>query len=176
MKKVLKIGLITSLLLIPTMVFASNSQNNSDIPLYFALAMEAFVSIHMSLFVLLPLSSIISPKDSIRVFCILFVLRAVILLFCDFYVTPNVAIVDFIAVFIGAFIIVPLASALTGRSVEKSYESKNKHYHVDYSDNTVTSSSDKESIFDKGICPYCGGAVSPNMKVCGYCGGKNEFY
>jgi hypothetical protein len=67
--------------------------------------MEAFISIHMSLFVLIPFSKIISSENYKKVFVILFLIRAVILLYFDFCITTNIAIIDFIAVFIGAFTI-----------------------------------------------------------------------
>ena len=67
--------------------------------------MEAFVSIHMSLFVLMPLSKRISKDNSKKTFWILFGIRVAILLFFDFFVTTNIAIVDFAAVFVGAFIL-----------------------------------------------------------------------
>ena len=71
--------------------------------------MEAFVSIHMSVFVLIPLSKIISKENSKKTFLILFGIRVAILLFFDLFITTGIAIVDFIAVFIGAFIIIPIA-------------------------------------------------------------------
>ena len=72
--------------------------------------MEAFISIHMSLFVLMPLSKIISKENSKRTFWILFVIRIAILLFFDLFITKGIAIIDFILVFVGAFIIIPIAS------------------------------------------------------------------
>jgi len=176
MKRIFKIGLILMLLFIPTMVLANNNQSNLEIDILPALGMEAFVTIHMSLFVLMPLSNILSTNDSKRVFWILFIIRVVVLVFFDLCVTTSIALVDFLAVFVGAFIVVPLASALTGREGYSEKITNRSHYHVDYTDNTESLDNEKHSIFDKGICPYCGGAVSTDMKVCDYCGGKNEFY
>ena len=79
--------------------------------------MEAFVSIHMSIFVLNPLSKIISKDNSKKTFWILFGIRVAILLFFDLFITTGIALVDFIAVFIGAFILVPIASTKRGKSV-----------------------------------------------------------
>ena len=104
--KRLKRILIYILMMMPSIVFASNGEGS--FPLGIALGMEAFVSIHMSVFVLIPLSKIISKDNNKQVFWILFGIRAVILLFCDFFVTPAIAIVDFISVFIGAFILIPI--------------------------------------------------------------------
>ncbi|MGN0424281.1 MAG: leucine-rich repeat domain-containing protein [Acetatifactor sp.] len=80
-----------------------------------ALGVEAFVSIHMSLFVLMPLSKILSKDNSKKMFWKLFGIRAGILLFFDFFITTNIAMVDFIAVFIGGFLIVPLSGWLSNR-------------------------------------------------------------
>lgn len=115
MKTKNKILLIISLLLIPTIVFASGG--NNDFPIGIALVIEAFVSIHMSVFVLKPLANMFSKENSKKTFWTLFVIRACILVFCDFFVTPFIAIFDFIGVFIGAFIIVPICAAITKKSM-----------------------------------------------------------
>ena len=77
-----------------------------------ALGMEAFVTIHMCVFVLLPLSTIISKDNSKKVFWILFGIRAAILLFFNFFITTGIAIIDFMAVFVGAFIVLPLSTKI----------------------------------------------------------------
>ena len=59
------------------------------------LFMEAFVTIHMSVFVLLPLSKLISKDNSRKIFWTLFGVRIAILLFFDFFITTGIAIVDF---------------------------------------------------------------------------------
>lgn len=82
--------------------------NGSGIGILMALFMEAFVSIHMSVFVLLPLSKMISKENSKKTFWIMFGIRAFILLFFDFFITTGICIVDFVLVFVGAFIVVPL--------------------------------------------------------------------
>ena len=53
----------------------------------------------------MPLSKRISKDNSKKTFWILFGIRVAILLFFDFFVTTNIAIVDFAAVFVGAFIL-----------------------------------------------------------------------
>ena len=73
------------------------------------LFMEAFVTIHMSVFVLLPLSKLISKDNSRKIFWALFGVRIAILLFFDFFITTGIAIVAFMAVFVGAFIVTPIA-------------------------------------------------------------------
>lgn len=89
--------------------------SDNGLGLLVALGVEAFVSIHMSLFVLMPLSKILSKGNSKKMFWKLFGIRAGILLFFDFFVTTNIAMVDFIAVFIGGFLIVPLSGWLGNR-------------------------------------------------------------
>ena len=74
-----------------------------------ALFMEAFVSIHMSVFVLLPLSKMISRENSKKIFWILFWIRIAILLCFDFFITTGIAVVDFLAVFVGAFLVTPIS-------------------------------------------------------------------
>ena len=71
----------------------------------------------MSLFVLMPLSKIISKENSKKTFWILFGIRVAILLFFDLFITTGIAVVDFIAVFVGAFIIIPIASIKGGKGV-----------------------------------------------------------
>lgn len=81
---------------------------SSGIGLWMALGIEAFVSIHMSVFVLGPLSSLISKKNQKKTFWKLFLIRAAFLLYCDFFVSTNIVWIDFMAVFVGAFIVVPI--------------------------------------------------------------------
>ncbi len=114
MKDKLKKLLLITLLFIPTLVLAETFEE--EFPIYAAIGMEAFVSIHMSVFVLWPISCMIAPNNKKQLFIILFVIRAIILLYCDFFVTTSVALIDFFAVFIGAFILVPITAVITKRS------------------------------------------------------------
>lgn len=110
MKKIKSILIILLFILFPSTVFASSGSSNEAFPVGMALGMEAFVSIHMSIFVLMPLSKIISKENSKKTFWIMFGIRVAILLFFDLFITTGIAVVDFIAVFIGALIIIPIAS------------------------------------------------------------------
>ena len=87
-----KILSIISLLFIPTMVFAIGE--DSALPLWIALAMEAFVSLHMSLIVLKPLSYIISKENSKKIFWILFAIRALILILFDLFISKKGSVPD----------------------------------------------------------------------------------
>lgn len=82
-----------------------------------AIMMEAFCSIHMSVFVLMPLSKIISKDNDKKVFITLFVIRVIILLIGDVFVPMFMAMLDFFSVFVGAFIIVPISAAATGTKI-----------------------------------------------------------
>lgn len=79
--------------------------NDGGMGILMALGMEAFVSIHMSLFVLLPLAKMIAKENSRKVFWLLFGIRVAYLLVYDFFVTPAIAILDFLSVFVGAAIV-----------------------------------------------------------------------
>ncbi len=110
MKKLKKL-LFIILCLAPMIVFASGEDTLS---IGEALFMEAFVSIHMSVFVLFPLSKLLAKEgNEMKLFITLFVIRLVILLYFDFFVTTFIAIADFLAVFAGAFIIVPIVALIT---------------------------------------------------------------
>ena len=107
--------LFLSLLLMPFIVLA---ESFSDGPIAMFIFMEAFVSIHMSIFVLMPLSRILSETDSKRTFWTLFLIRVVILLFFDFIgYAAFIAVVDFLGVFLGAFIIVPIIAAIKKKPI-----------------------------------------------------------
>ena len=70
----------------------------------------------MSVFVLMPLSKIISKENSKKTFWILFGIRVAILLFFDLFITTGIAIIDFFAVFAGAFILIPIALSKGGKN------------------------------------------------------------
>lgn len=99
------------LLFVPFVVFASSFSSSSDVPLMVALFIEAFVTIHMTFFVIWPLSRLLPLNDTHKTFWTLFIFRVIFLLFCDFFVTPNIFIIDFISIFIGAFLVVPIMTA-----------------------------------------------------------------
>ncbi len=110
MKKFKKI-LFIILCLTPMIVFASGEDTLS---IGEALFMEAFVSIHMSLFVLYPMAKMLAKDGNTKkLFIIFFVIRAAILLYFDFFVTPFIAVADFMGVFVGGFLIVPITGKIT---------------------------------------------------------------
>lgn len=130
-----------------------------------ALFMEAFVSIHMSVFVLSPLSKIISKDNSKKVFWILFAIRAAILIFCNLFVTTGIAIVDFIAVFIGAFIVIPISASITKNPINgRSNQVITSNIGANMNPNpTIT-----PNVALK--CAKCGAALQITDKFCTACG------
>ncbi|MDD6271961.1 MAG: leucine-rich repeat domain-containing protein [bacterium] len=149
--------LMIFLLFIPVIVFASSG--NSDFSLGIALGMEVFMSGHMSVFVFIPLSKMISKENSKKTFWTLFAIRAGILIFCDFFITPYIAIVDFIAVFIGAFIIVPICAAVT----------KTKIYGTSNQDLNTTSLQNQINGIELK-CAKCNTVLNITDKICPSCG------
>lgn len=95
--------------------YDSYESDKSDSAGFFvAIFIEAFVSIHMSAFVLSPLSKIFGKEKHSKVFIILFAIRVIVLLIGDFIAPEVTMMVDFFAVFIGAFLVVPICAALFG--------------------------------------------------------------
>ncbi len=126
-QKVRKIILLLSLLWIPILVSARSSFvplekigivlesfEIGDILGFYG--MEAFVSIHMTVFVLIPLSAIFGQEKKKKAFWTMFIGRIIILL-VGTPIFPILAMIDFFAVFVGAFAIVPLASLLTRKDL-----------------------------------------------------------
>ena len=79
-----------------------------SMPIGVAVLCELFVSVHMSVFVLFPISGIINRNKKVEIFILLFCLRAMVLLVGDILNPTVTMIVDFISVFIGAFAVVPI--------------------------------------------------------------------
>ena len=154
--------LILFLILMPTIVFASNGDD--DFPIALALGMEAFISLHMSGFVLMPLSEMFSKENSKKTFWILFLIRACILLYFDFFVTPYIAMVDFAAVFIGAFIVVPICAVITKKKV--SYNSG----QVDLKSVVPTTPVQNQVNGVELKCARCNAILQITDKFCPSCG------
>lgn len=147
--------LLLLLCLIPGVVLANNG--TSVFPVSYAIFMELFVTIHMTAFVLTPLSKIFGGSKSKELFNILFIGRILLLIYFDFFVSPIVAVADFLAVFIGAFIVVPFSTAMT---VPKKAIVKN----IDMVSN------DKKREFEIVRCSYCGKLSRLDFTTCDSCG------
>ncbi len=101
---------------------------SSAMGLGMALGMEAFVSIHMSIFVFKPLAALISKKKQKKIFWTLFLIRAAFLLYCDFFVSTGIAFIDFFAVFVGAFIVTPIYMFFGNSRLPDEDDGKGKEY------------------------------------------------
>ncbi|MBE6159945.1 MAG: hypothetical protein E7157_02735 [Lactobacillales bacterium] len=163
MKNKSKFLLFLSLLWLPVLVSAGDG--NSGLDIVSALAMEVFVSIHMSVFVLKPLADMFSKENSKKTFWILFAIRAGILLFFDFFVTTFIAIIDFIGVFIGAALIVPICAKITKTKINSRSNQVIKTTPI----TAIAQSQDQI----KGIelkCAKCSAVLNVTDKFCSHCG------
>lgn len=142
------VGIIDILLL--------TGNNEETIPIGWAIFMELFVSIHMSAFVLYPLATIINdnPQNIKKTFLRMFIARGVFLIFCDIFLSTTVAILDFLSVFIGAFIVVPIFAVV---SVKK---------------NGIRTVTQQTTPQEEQKCPKCGNIIKPGEKYCASCGEK----
>jgi len=158
MKKYL---LLISLVIVPNLVFASSG--NEIVSIKFALLIEAFVSIHMSVFVLQPLSNMLFPNNSKKMFWILFTIRAVTLLFFDFFITTNIALIDFMSVFIGIFLVLIISSI-----IKKDPYSTKTSFNIDgNSINNNQINSLQEILLN---CTKCGSVLKVTDESCPKCG------
>lgn len=166
MRKYKNYLLFVSLFFMPTIVYASSGDNSFS--LITALGIEAFTSIHMSLFFLLPLAELISFEKKKEIFWRMFILRLVILLFCDFFISTYIAIFDFIFVFVGVFIIYPIALA-----IRRKINSRSNKALASSIANTISS---QESVKNNEVmtCAKCGEKLEPSYNFCGKCGAKVE--
>ena len=161
MKKCKNYLLLMSLFLIPSSVLASSGVKSSSI--FSAILMETFMSIHMSVFVLSPLAEIISYENKKQIFWILFTVRAFILLIFDFFISTSIAIFDFIFVFIGAFIILPISSYINKKRTKKNQSIINS--------TISTKLPTQEKVI---LCSKCGEKLQEPYKFCSKCGTKVE--
>lgn len=122
-----------------------------------AISMELVVSIFVSVFVFLPLSSAVNddPKNTKKTFLALFIAGAIFLIFCDVFISATVAMLDFFFVFIGTFIITPVFLVIAGK--------KNLVNNIL---NPTT------PIKEEKKCPKCGKDLNENANFCKFCGEK----
>lgn len=150
--------LLLLLCLIPSFVLANNG--TSVFPVSYAIFMELFVTIHMTAFVLTPLSKMFGGSKSKELFNILFIGRILLLIYFDFFVSPIVAVADFLAVFLGAFIVVPFSS-IFAKTPEKNPDEKIIKYNSMKKPKT-------NKIFVR--CSYCGRLAYYEDGTCDSCG------
>lgn len=173
MKKIKYILLIFSLILIPNYTLAI-SINTSTIGFAEALFMEAFITIHMSLFVLLPLSKIFSPQNYKNVFITLFIIRIIVLLFFDLFITTSIAFIDFFAVFIGAFIVVPILGFIASKIRKINAENKQNKYNRSVTTvyHEYNNKNSNNNYLSEKYCSHCGNKIDANDSYCSNCGTK----
>lgn len=122
--------------------------------------MEAFVTIHMSVFVLIPIANMLDPYKTKKLFMKLFIARVIILLIFDIFITTNIAIVDFLTVFAGAFFVVPLLAAITKKTPYIQRKSFSTY------DTPIVNRANAIIL----NCVNCGESISVNDKFCQSCG------
>lgn len=98
---------------------------SNELPISMAIFMELFCSIHMSVFVLLPLAAYRNPEAKMSTFCRYFIIRAVILFFGNF-INTFIAILDFLCIFFMAFIILPVMKGLKEEKKNRDTKAKCK--------------------------------------------------
>ena len=140
--------------IIDILLLAGN--NVETLPIGWAIFMELFVTIHMSAFVLYPLATIINdnPQNIKKTFLKMFITRGIFLLFADIFLSTSIAIFDFISVFIGAFIVVPIFGIVTAKRAK------------------ITPATVQEQSKEEQKCPKCGNIIKPGEKYCASCGEK----
>ena len=155
MKKYNKFLLLT-MLLIPAVVLAKESYWTEFFGMLFV---EAFLTPHMTFFVIKPLAEVLKPEDK-TFFWKLFWARVGILLFFDLFITPAICAIDFFAVFIGAFIVVPIVSAIN----------KGKMNSINVTNGNIVTNvvPNNETIVLN--CTKCGGVLKVDDNFCPNCG------
>lgn len=155
-KKLLKIGSLLSLVLIPVLVLADDID---DMGVIGVLMMHLMLSLHSAGFLCLP-SSLIFGVDSAAqktIFWRVFWIRAVVVVILTFIAPTASIVVDVASIFIGGFIgfpIVGVVSSIRGK--------KNK--------SIVTTTSKVNLIEAK--CTKCGSVIKPGQAFCTECGLK----
>lgn len=167
-----KILLWILLCLVPSIVFASSGSD--ELPIGVAIGIEAFVSIHMTIFVLIPIANIFGGDNAKNLLKRLFWGRIILLLLCDIFITPFIAIIDFISVFIGAFLIVPICStikkvgAYSGSASEVLSTPVRDAEIIQIGESVVLKccACNEELTVSAKFCPNCGAVITgSNIKV-----------
>lgn len=161
LKKFSKLFLIASILLIPVMVFAStgNDREYLGVAIFGELLFTPFVS----MFVLKPLAVIFSKEKSKTAFWILFSIRVVILSICDFFIPLDIMGMDFLFVFVGTIIVLPICAAIS------SFLNYGENPLMDYDFTArLTNSSSNTNVELR--CSKCNSILKATDKICSNCG------
>lgn len=119
---------------------SGGSFNNTEffeMPFYIAIFMELFCSIHYFVFVFRPLGNVFSSdkKKAMKIALILFFIRVLFLVVMDI-ISPSYAIIDFILLFLFAFMVVPVCSVF--KSKDKSGDILDSKSYFDIADSVLT--------------------------------------
>lgn len=116
---------------------SSGSSSFTGIPIFVAIFMEVFCSIHYFVFAFRPLGKIFGSdeKKAMKISLTLFAIRVVILIIADI-INPMYCIFDFIFLFILAFIVVPACSIFGKKTNSSAISIKPKTYY-DVSDSVL---------------------------------------
>ncbi len=158
MTKVKNFLILCTLFFLPTIVMAAD--DFGDISLVMIIGMEAFISIHMTLFFHMPLAEILSGgkqnnEKYKKIFLSLIIARIIILIIGDLLLGFVMFIIDFITVFVGAFIIVPIVSKITNVGPFSSSFSKTEDISVGFN----------STLLDKKTSSYMVKKYNTNNKV-----------
>lgn len=151
--KISKFGLVGFIIFILSII-VSSLMSAISFPILYAILMEAFVTLHMTFFVLIPISKVLDQTDSKKMFWKIFWLRVAILMFNNIFISTSIALIDFNMVFIGAFIIIPILSI----------KKKKNSTQIPSTTQSVTNT---EAIL---ACSKCGNSLQPNHQFCINCG------
>ena len=156
----IKKGLLFSLLFLPIIVDARKGNINSNTSIYVIIFLELFITPHNSLFFFSPLSKLLSEDNSKLLFWRLFAARAILIVIVDLLLPSYgyaLFMIDFVMIFVGAFIIIPFVGKKKGIQV---FVPKKKY----------RSSSENNTTETLTTCPKCGNELKANDKFCTNCG------
>ena len=157
MQEMISIGLS----IIPK-ILQAQSQGPS-IPLSIALFMEAFITIHMTIFVIRPFSEIFTcdSEKQKSLFWKIFLARILILGIADIIGFLEICFIDFIMVFVGAFILVPISGLIKNKKANKDIE-------------TYTNSDVYKQL--GYFCKNCGNKLNETDRFCAACGQPSHLW
>ena len=160
-KKVL-FGLLILTLLCPIWVYASDG--DSSIPFFIAYIIEAFCTIHSSIFFFFSLSNILAkPEDNVKkVFWKIFFIRIILLLIIT-PIFPYVFIIDFLSIFVGPFLMT-LATTKRSSTLNQSTNISKQSINLPLGNIPLN----KLDAIKK--CPYCQAEARITEKYCMNCG------
>ena len=168
MKKYKKYLILICLLMIPCIILAStnkgdllNSETISEI-----ISTEMFATIFSVLFVIRPLSRIFSKNDNNRkkLFWLLFLIRAAIIVIFIFYITTDICYYDLFATFIFGMFIVPICGAIKKKN---PYNDVKIMPSINVTSNTINANKKTRVIIK---CAKCGNVMNVTDKFCTNCG------